>query len=585
MSTTLPDNFIIEDDDYEGSRLHFIRRSNRRITNRINYNESPDKVTYFHPHVERLLKIPLVPRPNPSSKKSYMTDEDTSPIQWVVDGTVLTARALRDKNNPLTLQKPIVVLDDCRKIGMRMPPPLSIRDVANHLGLEYPVTVIDISTQEESDLVQTLGDLAEYFEMSDLERTQFPILNQISLEVSGTTLQNLVRSPKFVRDLDMIDNVWPRDRKLQKDYPRVQYYCLTSSRKSYTDFHIDFGGTSVWYHVSNGLKVFLLIPPTKKNLKKYEKWLCSSDQNETFLPDLLRKKHDDDVSYSWEACSRIELEAGETLIIPTGWIHAVYTPVDSIVFGGNFLHGLGLEGQLEVHNVESRSHVQQKYKFPYFISMMFYEGAYLLQALRIEQGEPNKCSFKPKYKRLCREERKGAPALVHALKQWSLCNRVNVTSHFDSDICGKNYLNEFLDLVGSKSLKEMLSEMETRLNQTENLKVSRMRQEEEDESSVENFDMEEGRKNIVKSNSVMIYVPRNYSGNKKKSSSIRIQQKASACKDANEDEWKPVQKDMIRSHRKLNSIRKKTKNVQKKTTSLMKRKIPNVRQRLSKKLG
>ena len=33
----------------------------------------------------------------------------------------------------------------------------------------------------------------------------------------------------------------------------------------------------------------------------------------------------------------VDLHEGDTLIIPSGWIHAVYTPVDSMVFGGNFL--------------------------------------------------------------------------------------------------------------------------------------------------------------------------------------------------------------------------------------------------------
>lgn len=28
------------------------------------------------------------------------------------------------------------------------------------------------------------------------------------------------------------------------------------------------------------------------------------------------------------------------MIIPTGWIHGVYTPKDTLVIGGNFLHGL-----------------------------------------------------------------------------------------------------------------------------------------------------------------------------------------------------------------------------------------------------
>ncbi len=35
----------------------------------------------------------------------------------------------------------------------------------------------------------------------------------------------------------------------------------------YTDFHIDFGGSSVWYHILWGKKVFWLIPPLEENLK------------------------------------------------------------------------------------------------------------------------------------------------------------------------------------------------------------------------------------------------------------------------------------------------------------------------------
>ena len=48
---------------------------------------------------------------------------------------------------------------------------------------------------------------------------------------------------------------------------QVQKYCLMSVAGCYTDFHIDFGGTSVWYHIVKGKKVFWLIPPKEANLK------------------------------------------------------------------------------------------------------------------------------------------------------------------------------------------------------------------------------------------------------------------------------------------------------------------------------
>ena len=52
---------------------------------------------------------------------------------------------------------------------------------------------------------------------------------------------------------------------------------------SYTDFHIDFGGTSVWYHVFSGEKHFYLIRPTPGNISLYERWMRLSTQSETFL--------------------------------------------------------------------------------------------------------------------------------------------------------------------------------------------------------------------------------------------------------------------------------------------------------------
>ena len=43
-----------------------------------------------------------------------------------------------------------------------------------------------------------------------------------------------------------------------------------------------------------------------------------------------------------DKCGMITLEAGNTFFIPSGWIHAVYTPEDSLVFGGNFLHSFAI---------------------------------------------------------------------------------------------------------------------------------------------------------------------------------------------------------------------------------------------------
>lgn len=76
----------------------------------------------------------------------------------------------------------------------------------------------------------------------------------------------------------------------------------------YTDFHIDFGGTSVWYHVFRGSKVFWLAPPSQENLARFKDWSMSGNQQTIFFGDLA------------ENCCMVALSAGHTFMIPSGWL-------------------------------------------------------------------------------------------------------------------------------------------------------------------------------------------------------------------------------------------------------------------------
>ncbi|KAH7941591.1 hypothetical protein HPB49_015091 [Dermacentor silvarum] len=127
-------------------------------------------------------------------------------------------------------------------------------------------------------------------------------------------------------------------------------YCLMSTKNSFTDF----GGSSVLYQVLRGEKIFYLIRPTQTNLSLYEHWMASASQSETFFGDLAG------------ACYRLTLTAGQTLVIRNEWIHSVYTSVDSMVFGGNFLHSFNIGLQLQVYDLEKRIDAPNKYKFPSF---------------------------------------------------------------------------------------------------------------------------------------------------------------------------------------------------------------------------
>lgn len=242
---------------------------------------------------------------------------------------------------------------DCDQdlLDMVMPRELTVRKVADLCGPSEHIPVIDVKTQNSAKS-WTLKRWADYYEAPG----EKDVCNVISLEISHNALGRLVRRPRIVRDLDLQDAVWPADMGNRKF---VAFYCLMSVADSYTDFHIDFGGSSVYYHILKGRKTFFFIPPEDKNLKKYSEWCNSDAQNETFLGNLTGD------------CIRVDLYPGDTAFIPAGWIHAVWTPEDSLVIGGNFLTRLHYEAQLKVANIERDTKVQAKFRYPAFQKVMW----------------------------------------------------------------------------------------------------------------------------------------------------------------------------------------------------------------------
>lgn len=84
-----------------------------------------------------------------------------------------------------------------------------------------------------------------------------------------------------------------------------------------------------------------------------------------------------------------------TAKIISGWIHAVYTPEDSLVFGGNFLHSFSIPMQIRISKSEDTLMVQKieqfglyyliivllftvclqikkKYRYPRYMEMLWY---------------------------------------------------------------------------------------------------------------------------------------------------------------------------------------------------------------------
>jgi F-box/leucine-rich repeat protein 10/11 len=246
-----------------------------------------------------------------------------------------------------------VVDDGQDRLDMVIPHGLTVRRVAELYGPNETVPVIDVKAQEGEGKKWTMSKWADYYE----QRGEKPVRNVISLEVSRSRLGKLIRRPKAVRDMDLQDAVWREDDKFAP--PPVQFYCLMSVADCFTDFHIDFGGSSVYYHIVKGRKVFFMIPPTKQNLKKYEDWCLSPNQGHDWLGKQVKE------------CYRVDLYPGDTMLIPSGWIHAVWTPEDSLVIGGNFLTRIHYGMQIKVLEIEKSTKVALLFRYPFFQKIMW----------------------------------------------------------------------------------------------------------------------------------------------------------------------------------------------------------------------
>ncbi|KAJ5205773.1 Zinc finger PHD-type [Penicillium cf. griseofulvum] len=262
---------------------------------------------------------------------------------------------------------------DCGQdlLGMVIPRGLTVRAVAELYGPDERVEVIDVKSQQGEDKRWNMQKWADYYESNEQDK---PVRNVISLEVSQSKLGRLIRRPKVVRDLDLQDAVWPEELKAIGEYPKVQFYCLMSVADCYTDFHIDFGGSSVYYHILKGKKTFFFIPPKDKHLKKYEEWCNSPAQDSIFLGNQTKE------------CYRVDLSEGDTMLIPSGWIHAVWTPENSLVIGGNFLTRLNYGMQIKILNIEKETKVPKKFRYPFFQKIQWYTAQKYLEDDPIPQN-------------------------------------------------------------------------------------------------------------------------------------------------------------------------------------------------------
>ncbi|KAF8558444.1 Clavaminate synthase-like protein [Imleria badia] len=382
LQTTLPKESWIRCDACK-SWYHWVCAGNGADVDTIDKWQKPSRTITFKPPARKSARKRVQP-----DYVNLNAGVEADPSRWL---RVIQSKPIKDdefrrmngsdvglewlENDENSMKEPIVI-ENPEGLGMKMPDAdFTVSDVADIVGHETPVEVIDVATQSNSP-GWTLGKWAEYYNKEPSARDK--VRNVISLEISGTLLADRVLPPRLVRELDWVDKFWPSTRRGKGHaYPKVQLYCLMGVASAWTDWHVDFAGSSVYYHILRGCKagisVFYFIRPTPANLAAYERWSGTELQSNIWLGDMV------------DEVVKVTLHPGNTMIIPTGWIHAVHTPMDSLVFGGNFLHSYNVGTQLKVIEIEKATRVPKKFRFPYFAKLCWYVADKYLRDLKAKE--------------------------------------------------------------------------------------------------------------------------------------------------------------------------------------------------------
>jgi len=131
---------------------------------------------------------------------------------------------------------------------------------------------------------------------------------------SGNT-DALAQMPTALRDANISRRWWPN----------ASVFLLISMQGTSMGYHLDLWATAVFYLVLWGQKMFVVAPPTPSNLRAFQAWQQGDERAGV-----------GEFPAKLEGAKLLTLTQGQSLMLPSGWIHAVFTPEDSCVLGWNW---------------------------------------------------------------------------------------------------------------------------------------------------------------------------------------------------------------------------------------------------------
>ena len=215
------------------------------------------------------------------------------------------------------------IVRNWKEIGAIFPKNIDYTHLLLYIGGETNIRLIDNITNSECHIDMKLSQYLYTLSKDIPENREFS-MNLISLECSGSILDTQIIRPLFIREIDWISpnrHCWFRHNKFSKyfysttnnirgivddenhgmfnfkdgiktmdidddidnkqskldalkrkyllnninssGFPEIQKYILISSANSFTQWHTDFNGSTVWYYMVEGFKYFYIIYPTK----------------------------------------------------------------------------------------------------------------------------------------------------------------------------------------------------------------------------------------------------------------------------------------------------------------------------------
>lgn len=224
----------------------------RRLDSLLGIDEDTEELSKTY----RSKKRRVVARPNVASWRKKV--EVSCPAQCGNDDFAISPVTLPSILFQEGFRRPRVVLrDSCdsveetrRVLGLHLPLEiLTPRGLVATLGPDVDVPTFDVATQTSGPSM-TVEELAEYHEQDSSKRLR--LINVVSLSLADTDLAERISVPRAVQHLDLVKRAWPAELDPR---PNTLMYILMGPEGAYTDWHVDMGGSAVWYHVIRGHKV------------------------------------------------------------------------------------------------------------------------------------------------------------------------------------------------------------------------------------------------------------------------------------------------------------------------------------------